>query len=520
MSVYTPLPSKTSFRLIKLAAARFTSQPTFQLEVFPITDPPPFDALSYTWGTPFAACVPVPASHQHVDFEAASCTVTCNGRPFAVRRNLHDGLRRLQAAMPRRTPFLPRPRGSGNTQSIAYIWIDAICINQADLDERADQVQIMGRIYGQAARVVVWLGEEDGATARALAVMHRFAPLVSPVPTSSRDAEARRLGEERLSHVGAVDFNSPAAIRGKLGVESPELHEWMAFLAFMARPYFGRAWILQEVSLARGTVEMRIGPATFGFSVLVAMWYFLQWTGWAYQLDPDLFRQTVSRLENIAEDGRYSPLLGVISLDYSPLLPMVSMVAYLGMPKEGWPLPPLLRDQRIRNATDPRDKFYALLSMARTGTLVSSSPEEDPEAMAILRPNYEVPVETLYMRITRLILKSKGSLYHLMSKESPLRTQLGGLPSWVPDYTIVQVPGTMAGSAGGSGWCASWAERWEWDGREFADPVLGVKGYKVGRVARCGLSPIGKPEKPVLESIARLLQTLPIYYRQDAADPE
>jgi hypothetical protein len=39
------------------------------------------------------------------------------------------------------------------------IWIDAICINQSDDDERGLQIQSMAKIYGNAKLVIVWLGE-------------------------------------------------------------------------------------------------------------------------------------------------------------------------------------------------------------------------------------------------------------------------------------------------------------------------------------------------------------------------
>ena len=42
------------------------------------------------------------------------------------------------------------------------MWIDALCINQDDLDERADQVCFMADIYETAWRVVIWLGEDKG----------------------------------------------------------------------------------------------------------------------------------------------------------------------------------------------------------------------------------------------------------------------------------------------------------------------------------------------------------------------
>lgn len=43
--------------------------------------------------------------------------------------------------------------------SFLNLWIDAICINQHDLAEKARQIPLMTRIYSTAARVLVWLGK-------------------------------------------------------------------------------------------------------------------------------------------------------------------------------------------------------------------------------------------------------------------------------------------------------------------------------------------------------------------------
>jgi hypothetical protein len=41
------------------------------------------------------------------------------------------------------------------------LWVDAVCINQNDFQERNHQVMQMGQIYSKAERVVVWLGESN-----------------------------------------------------------------------------------------------------------------------------------------------------------------------------------------------------------------------------------------------------------------------------------------------------------------------------------------------------------------------
>jgi hypothetical protein len=39
------------------------------------------------------------------------------------------------------------------------IWVDAVCIDQDNLEEREQQVKLMPKIYSKAHRIIVWLGE-------------------------------------------------------------------------------------------------------------------------------------------------------------------------------------------------------------------------------------------------------------------------------------------------------------------------------------------------------------------------
>jgi hypothetical protein len=84
-----------------------------------------YEALSYVWGDP-----------KH------TLPISMHGHSFNVTVNLHAALLRL------RNHFMHR-----------ILWIDAICINQANQKEKEHQIQAMAKIYGQANRVVVWLGE-------------------------------------------------------------------------------------------------------------------------------------------------------------------------------------------------------------------------------------------------------------------------------------------------------------------------------------------------------------------------
>src|SRR6266536_3278017 len=57
------------------------------------------------------------------------------------------------------------------------LWIDALCINQADLLERNHQVRLMSRIYGEASHVIAWLGLADNDSDLAIEALKRLVAL-------------------------------------------------------------------------------------------------------------------------------------------------------------------------------------------------------------------------------------------------------------------------------------------------------------------------------------------------------
>lgn len=90
-----------------------------QLSVISIDPSPEYRALSYVWGDP-----------------SATKSILVDNTPFEVRENLWN--------------YLAQARHEGYVDAL---WIDAICINQDDLDERSKQVAIMGQIYSKASEL-------------------------------------------------------------------------------------------------------------------------------------------------------------------------------------------------------------------------------------------------------------------------------------------------------------------------------------------------------------------------------
>ena len=134
MSSYFPLPTATSTRLVCL-------QPSPDLET-------PIDVS--------LLAIDLGASDRSQTYEAVSYTwvskddpaeILLDGQPVSIRRNLHQGLLRLRHAT-----------------TVRYLWVDAISISQDSLDEKAAQLQMIGKIFSSAERVLIWLGEHaDGS---------------------------------------------------------------------------------------------------------------------------------------------------------------------------------------------------------------------------------------------------------------------------------------------------------------------------------------------------------------------
>ena len=148
MSLYEKLP-QGSFRLIRLLPDR--ERIAIGLSSFPLSEKiPAFEALSYAWGTE--------AFTEHI-----SCTTDPSDRResietlLSVSSHLYEGLRCLRA-----TSEGARPR---------WLWIDAICIDQKDCEEKSIQVPLMSEIYSRAQGVIVWLGRADENTINVMKII-------------------------------------------------------------------------------------------------------------------------------------------------------------------------------------------------------------------------------------------------------------------------------------------------------------------------------------------------------------
>jgi hypothetical protein len=117
-----------------------------------------YEALSYVWGLePEYHTVDVAKGSFGLD-KIPSSESKSQKQTILIRSNLFSALKHLRLKSKKRT-----------------LWIDAICIDQENSDERNKQVRRMGRIYGLAHRTIIWLGDGSKETADAFAELVKLA---------------------------------------------------------------------------------------------------------------------------------------------------------------------------------------------------------------------------------------------------------------------------------------------------------------------------------------------------------
>lgn len=174
-----------------------------ELSTWSVDDVPSYSAISYTWGDPNSTTI-----------------VSMNGKRMRIRQNCEFVL--LQAL---------------SHGECRYIWIDAICIDQTNDEEKGDQVAMMGDIYWYAERVLACVGphENDSEFLTREIQMHHDILI-----------HANRLGFTGLRQAKWPIF--AWMLRHRIRTMN-RLSE--ALLNFLGRSYFSRVWILQELFLGQ-----------------------------------------------------------------------------------------------------------------------------------------------------------------------------------------------------------------------------------------------------------------------------
>lgn len=129
---YEPITTPNTTRMLLLNSVASGKRLSGRLEIVKLDECEPWEAVSYAWGQSKRS------SHVEID-----------GKVLPITANLEDALLDLRC-----------------TGDECRLWVDQICVDQANPDERSIQVRLMGEIYKHAQRVLVYLGPDPGNIAK------------------------------------------------------------------------------------------------------------------------------------------------------------------------------------------------------------------------------------------------------------------------------------------------------------------------------------------------------------------
>jgi hypothetical protein len=319
----------------------------------------------------------VPITHPG-DYEAVSYVwgtdseerlIFIDGRPMAITRSAFDIIRRRRSMMFEQV-----------------IWIDQVCINQSNKKEKSSQIVMMKDIYREAQRVMAFLGPASDA----------------------------RLVQ---SHITELHYRSSGmgfsaeVLREIYNTEPKKGRQWNALADFLGNPWFRRVWIIQEATFAK-TLCLFYGDVCIDWEYLSRATAVLN--------DQHVLGAFPPSDGSLFTDARQNSLTGLSNIQ--------TMLTFRGDVKSERQitLGLVLRSCTSFDATDPRDKVYAVLGLAKDNS-------EDAFEADYNDANLPRFVYTKAMRY--LLSQSVDPLSCVADTGIGLERLINDLPSWVPDWS-------------------------------------------------------------------------------------
>ncbi|KAH7080543.1 heterokaryon incompatibility protein-domain-containing protein [Paraphoma chrysanthemicola] len=256
------------------------------------------------------------------------------------------------------------------------LWADALCIDQQDDVEKSQQVENMPTIYEAAKAVIVWLGDGFDGAEEAFTWLRDLWNVPEEVTLS-------------LDRINAL--------------LSPTIA--IALERILALPWWRRVWVIQEITVGQEAMVM-CGSSWAPFSRFVT-------------------------LANLINGFVYAGKMSNPDCSYAALMPAGQDLLTIAAMRCGWKrcdgsvnfreLEALIRITYLRFcATDARDHFYALLSLAQ------------PTHWLEIKPDYTLDRLASYLQVTLHLIRRKSCLDILQLGENLRRAPLD--PSWLPSW--------------------------------------------------------------------------------------
>ena len=312
-----------------------------------------YEALSYAWGEPIYS--------ESIEVQTHDGTVVGH----KVTKSLSVALKHLRDSVNDRT-----------------LWIDALSINQGDLGERSNQVSKMHDIFHRASNVCIWLGDQADDSNAAMDFIAQILDFSTHSRSITNRVKARTVALSKL----------------------------------LARPWFSRRWVVQEIALARkatvhcGTesipwTEFADAVALFGTIRNEVVKHMSP--AQAYELGETYALGAASLIDISSNIYRKDHVRGQIQ---ERLLNLESLLTKLPM----------------FDVSDARDAVYATITLAKDTFGNESIPVD-----------YTMPPVKLFAIVTKFVIEKSGSLDIICCPWAPRHAYLT-LPSWIP--TVANYP--------------------------------------------------------------------------------
>jgi len=320
-----------------------------------LSEAPPFETISYVWGDP----------NDRVEIKV-------NDRSLLITRNLLGALRQVSKG-----------------QRTKYLWTDGVCIDQLNIKEQGHQVALMAQIYEHAQRVLISLGPDDG-----FARARRVGKLLEQMKIKVTD---------QIEEYGSYN-DIPTLDASRL--EPFESLHWGSLAVMLDHKWFERAWIVQEIGLAReGTIFY--GEEQFDWDQLIMV------IAWVSQIGPNIANKTGIFYRN-------PQTLLRLWTSYRP----ESRTEYALRSAPSTFLEVLRHARTKYEASDLRDHLYAFLG----------HPTAEKEGiLSFVEPDYEKAVEEIFLDFTlKWLERNKRSHIFAYAGISHGDNPTLNLPTWCP----------------------------------------------------------------------------------------
>jgi hypothetical protein len=391
--VYARLPSaSSSIRTFRLQAANPGETIRGSLSVSDLsTNPPPrYDALSYTWtrvqkvaatnshlsngdAPPVSAGPPDDHPYAWADQLKPHHVIIDDNSLLAITCNLYSALSRLRS-----------------TNEDRILFVDALSIDQGtsvdSLEERNQQIRLMGKIFRSANIVYADLGQyDDGATV--------CLPDLEYIANIEHDRWTVARTETKENYAPLMPKNV-----------TNSLTFWHSLIALCTRPWWKRLWALQEVMLP-DSVLFVVNDTFIGRAALKSGFDRL----WTYHSSAAVFSSALGSDDHLRWRVFYQCVHAWA---------MMKLVKSSSLSPDGVSLLVIMGSTGVYHTTSPQDQIYALLGL---------STAEDRDA---IRVDYEQSYTELLLQLSRRAISggNTGILFELL--EQPKQDWL---PSWVFD---------------------------------------------------------------------------------------